>query len=325
MPPPLRVFEAREISEAVTLNPESLAIIERAFSALAEGRVIMPVPLGLHIDDAEIQGEVHVKTAYIQGSKGFAVKVATGFYGNVRLGLPTSSGMILYLDSRTGQVIALFADNGYLTDLRTALAGAVAAKHLAPARVTTVGIVGTGIQARWQLRAIALAREVQKVQVFGRNPAATEAYIRDMEAAVSADIRRANTVSQLVQQSDLVVTTTPSREALIKAQDLHPGLHITAMGSDGPGKKELEGGVLEKADVVACDSYEQCLRLGELQRAALPKARVVELGELTSGVRKGRSNDDQISVCDLTGTGVQDSAIAEYAFSAMQRWEAKNS
>lgn len=320
-----QVLEEREISDAATLNPESLDVIEQAFSALADGRVIMPAPLGLHIDDDEVQGEVHVKTAYIRGSRGFAIKVATGFYGNARLGLPTSSGMILYLDSRTGQVIALFADNGYLTDLRTALAGAVAAKHLAPARVTTVGIVGTGIQARWQLRAIALVREVQKVLVFGRNPAATETFIRDIQMTVSADIRRANTVSELVLQSDLVVTTTPSREPLIKAQDLHPGLHITAMGSDGPGKKELESSVLEEADMVACDSYEQCRRLGELQQTTLPRARVVELGELTIGIRRGRSNDDQISVCDLTGVGVQDSAIAEYAYSALQQRGTKNS
>jgi len=175
------------------------------------------------------------------------------------------------------------------------------------------------------LRALALVREIQQVLVFGRSATATEAYIRDMQIIVSADIRRANTVSEIVQQSDLVVTTTPSREALIKAQDLHPGLHITAMGSDGPGKKELESGVLEKADVVACDSYEQCLCLGELQQTALPRARVVELGELTSGMRKGRSKDDQISVCDLTGVGVQDSAIAEYAYSALQQRGTKNS
>jgi len=150
MPASFRVFEEVEISEVATLDPASLAIVEHAFSALARGRVIMPAPLGLHIKDDGVEGEVHIKTAYTRGSKGFAVKVATGYYQNARLGLPTSSGMILYLDSQTGHVLALFADNGYLTDLRTALAGAVAAKHLAPTRITTVGIVGTGIQARWQ-------------------------------------------------------------------------------------------------------------------------------------------------------------------------------
>jgi ornithine cyclodeaminase len=166
-------------------------------------------------------------------------------------------------------------------------------------------------------------REVQQVLVFGRSAPATEAYIRDIQPVVSREIRRANTVSELVRRSDLVVTTTPSREALIQPEDLHSGLHITAMGSDGPGKQELDSGVLEQADVVVCDSYDQCLRLGELQHTAMPRQRVLELGEITSGMRKGRSNDRQISICDLTGTGVQDSAIAEYAFSALQQMEEK--
>jgi ornithine cyclodeaminase len=192
-------------------------------------------------------------------------------------------------------------------------------------RIATVGIVGTGIQARWQLQAIVTQREVRQVLVFGRSDEATEACIRDMHSVVSADIRRADTVSELVRRSDLVVTTTPSRVPLVQPQDLHAGLHITAMGSDGPGKRELEIGVLDQADLVACDSYDQCLRLGELQQSDLPRAGVLELGELTSGMRKGRSHDQQISVCDLTGTGVQDSAIAEYAFSALRQREASNS
>ncbi len=291
----LRVFYEPEIREVAVLNQASLACIEVAFSDLAAGRVIMPAPLGLHIDTDKVQGEVHVKTAYIKGRKGFAVKVATGFYGNSLLGLPNSSGMVLYLDSQTGQVQAIFADNGYLTDLRTALAGAVAAKHLALARPLTVGIVGTGIQARWQLNAIALVREVRQVFVFGRNASATAAFISKMKSVISADIRRANTISELVQHSDVVVTTTPSREPLIKAEDLHPGLHITAMGSDGPGKQELDPEIVAHADVMVCDSYDQCRRLGELQKADVPRERVVELGELTSGMRKGRSHDSQIS------------------------------
>ena len=275
----------------------------------------MPAPLGLHIDTGKVQGEVHVKTAYIKGGKGFAVKVATGFYGNTLLGLPNSSGMVLYLDSQTGQVQAIFADNGYLTDLRTALAGAAATKRLALTRPMTVGIVGTaGIQARWQLRAIALVREMRQVFVFGRNASATAAFISEMKPVISADICRANTISELVQHSDVVVTTTPSREPLIKAEDLHPGLHITAMGSDGPGKRELESEVVAHADVIVCDSYDQCRRLGELQQADFPRERVIELGELTSGMRKGRSHDSQISICDLTGTGVQDSAICRICF-----------
>jgi ornithine cyclodeaminase/alanine dehydrogenase-like protein (mu-crystallin family) len=311
----LPVFEEYKIREVATLNAKSFACIEQAFSALAAGRVIMPAPLAMHIE--EVQGEVHVKTAYTQGSKGFAVKVATGFYRNAAFGLPNSSGMVLYLDSQTGQVRAVFADNGYLTDLRTALAGAVAAKYVAPVGAANIGIIGTGIQARWQLRAIAMVRKTAEVFVFGRSEAVTQAYINDMEREIPAKFRRANTIADLVRHSDLVVTTTPSREPLIKAEHLHAGLHITAMGSDGPGKQELHASAVERADVVVCDSYEQCRRLGELQQVPIARDRVIELGELTSGTKKAHINDSQISICDLTGTGAQDSAIAEYAFSAL--------
>ncbi len=311
----LLVFQEHEIREVATLNEQSLACIEQAFSALAAGRVIMPAPLGLYLEEG--QGEVHVKTAYIRGSKGFAVKVATGFYRNAALGLPNSSGVVLYLDSQTGQSRALFVDNGYLTDLRTALAGAVAAKQLAPAGDANVGIIGTGIQARWQLRAIAAVRKVEQVFVFGRSVAATQAYINEMQSAISGSFHRADTVEDLVRDSNLVVTTTPSREPLIKVEHLHAGLHITAMGSDGPGKQELHPGVVEQADMVVCDSYEQCKRVGELQWADVPRESVIELGELTSGTKKARINNSQISICDLTGTGAQDSAIAEYVFSAL--------
>jgi ornithine cyclodeaminase/alanine dehydrogenase-like protein (mu-crystallin family) len=313
----IRIFEEAAIRGAVGLNAASLAAIEGAFTALASGRVIMPPPLGMHIEP--VRGEVHVKTAYVLGAKGFAVKLATGFYGNARLGLANSSGLVLYLDAQTGFVRAVFVDDGYLTDLRTALAGAVAAKHLAPKEVHTVGIVGCGIQARWQLRALALVREFSRVLVFGRNAAARDACIAEMQSMVKAKVTAAQSVGELVAASDLVVTATPAREALAAAEHLHPGLHITAMGSDGPGKQELHPEILRKADMVVCDSYEQCRRLGELQSASLDRDSVIELGELTSGAQRGRSNEQQITVCDLTGTGVQDSAIAEFAYGILTK------
>ncbi|MBI3476978.1 MAG: ornithine cyclodeaminase family protein [Acidobacteria bacterium] len=314
-PPAVRIFNQSEIQSGSGLTAAALACIENAFSALAEGRVIMPPPLGMHIDD--LQGEVHVKTAYIRGTAGFAVKVATGFYGNSKLGLPNSSGLILYLDAQTGFVKAIFADNGYLTDLRTALAGAIAAKYLARTQIETVGIVGTGIQARWQLEALTLVRKFRQVIVFGRSADSADAYIREMKSKVDSTFSKAASVSALVKASDLVVTATTARESLIKVDDLHPGLHITAIGSDGPGKHELDPAVVEKADVIVCDSYEQCRRLGELQTATIDRNRVIELGEVTSGRKTARSSDHQLSVCDLTGTGVQDSAIADFTYQAL--------
>jgi len=269
----------------------------------------------------ESQGEVHVKTAYIAGNEGFAIKVATGFYANSASGLVNSSGLILYLDARTGFVKAVFADNGYLTDLRTALAGAIAAKYCARERISTVGIVGTGVQARWQLEALTLVRKFQRVLVFGRRKTAADAYMREMQGRVGADFKVVDSVADLMRASDLVVTTTAAREPVIEVKYLRAGLHITAMGADGPGKQELDPSVLESADVIVCDAYEQCQRLGELQHIAIGKERVIEIPELTSGRKKARTADDQISVCDLTGTGVQDSAMAEFSYRALTATE----
>ena len=135
---------------------EALAAAERAFRALAEGAVTQPAPLGFEI--AAVHGEVHVKGAHIRGAPVFALKVATGFYQNAARGLPSGAGLFLVFDAQTGVPTALLQDNGYLTDLRTAGAGALAARHLAAEGLDTVAVLGSGIQARYQLRCLALVR-----------------------------------------------------------------------------------------------------------------------------------------------------------------------
>jgi len=180
-------------------------------------------------------------------------------------------------------------------------------------------VVGTGTQARLQLRALQLVRRFARVLVWGRRPEAARGYADEMAAVLGTKVVPAASVAELVRASDLVVTATGAREPLVRAADIHPGLHITALGSDGPGKQELEPGVLARAERLVCDSRAQCSRLGELQHALAAgllrdSSSVIELGELTSGRAPGRRSEDEISVCDLTGVGVQDTAIALHAF-----------
>ncbi|HSS66115.1 MAG TPA: ornithine cyclodeaminase family protein, partial [Gammaproteobacteria bacterium] len=210
-------------------------------------------------------------------------------------------------------------DNGYLTDLRTGLAGAVAAKHLAPESVATVGMVGTGAQARYQIHGLGLVRSFERLLVFGRDPDRLLAYQEEMRRQLGIHVERARSIEELVAESDLVVTTTPSTQALIQPAWLHPGLHITAMGSDLGGKQELAPQVLVDADLLVCDRKTQCAEMGELQHAIAAgligrDADIVELGSITSGRHPGRASPDQVTVCDLTGTGVQDTAIAAMAY-----------
>ena len=299
-----------ELRRCVELDVEAIAAVEDAFTRLANGEAAMP-PI-VCVDIPEHRGEVDIKTAYVRGLDSFAVKIASGFFENYRFGLPSGSGMMVLVSARTGLPEALLLDNGYLTDVRTGAAGAVAARHLARTRVETVGIIGAGVQARYQALALRRVREFRRVLVWGRSRERAEAYAAEMAPRLGVEVVAASDAESVVRASDIMVTTTPSREPYLRAEWLHPGLHITAMGSDGPEKKELFADVLARADLVVCDSRTQCERLGELHHARpVPSGdRIVELGEITSGRRVGRTDDAQITVCDLTGTGVQDTAIA---------------
>jgi len=311
---PLTILTEAELRRAVSLDLEVVDAIAEAFSALATGQVVMP-PI-LHMALPEANGEVDVKTAYVPGLPSFAIKVSPGFFDNPKQGLPSLSGMMMLLSATTGRLEALHLDNGYLTDLRTAAAGAVAARHLARADARVAGVLGAGSQAQVQIEALKLVRPIERVLLWGRDPAKAEAAADRMAERLGLDVLPVASAERLVLEADVVVTATPARTPLVVADWLHPGLHVTAIGSDAADKNELHPDVLQRADLLVCDSRAQCARLGELHHAPAGGAElaVTELGEVTSGRRPGRRSDDQITVCDLTGTGVQDTAIALLAY-----------
>jgi ectoine utilization protein EutC len=311
---PLTILTEAELRRAVSLDLEVVDAIAEAFSALATGQVVMP-PI-LHMALPEANGEVDVKTASVPGLPSFAIKVSPGFFDNPKQGLPSLSGMMMLLSATTGRLEALHLDNGYLTDLRTAAAGAVAARHLARADARIAGVLGAGRQAQVQIEALNLVRPIERVLVWGRDPAKAEAAADQMAARLALDVLPVASAERLVLEADVVVTATPARTPLVVADWLHPGLHITAIGSDAADKNELHPDVLRRAGLLVCDSLAQCARLGELHHALAGGAElpVTELGEITSGRRPGRRSGDQITVCDLTGTGVQDTAIALLAY-----------
>jgi ornithine cyclodeaminase len=324
---PVLVLSEPELRRLVTLDLDALAAIEDAFTRLAAGQADVPPILGLFVP--ERHGEIDVKAAFIHGLPSLAVKIASGFFDNGRWGLPSGSGLMVVLSTRTGYPQAVLLDNGYLTDVRTALAGAAAAKHLAPERVRTVGVIGAGTQGRYQVRALQLVRSFERVLVYDRSPEAVDAYVREMPEVLGRDQARPTSAGPVsvapadpetvVRESDVVITCTPSHEPIVRAAWLHPGMHITAMGADVPEKQELESECLRRADLLACDLKVQCFARGEFHHAlaigALPAdVAVTELGELTSGRAPGRQGASAISVCALTGVGVQDTAIALLAF-----------
>ena len=315
----IRIVTEAELREVVALDLTAVDVIERAFAALASGKVIMPPILSMEL--ADVHGEVDVKTAYIPGFDGFAIKVSPGFFDNPKLGLPSLNGLMILFSARTGLVDAVFLDNGYLTDIRTAAAGAVAARHLAPAEVTTAGVIGTGVQARLQIEAAHLVRPFQRVLVNGRDPSKAAACAADLAQALGIEAEVTTDAKVLVERSQLVVTTTPAQNPVLMAEWLHPELHITAMGSDQTGKNEIDPRALAACDLYVADRLSQCEVSGELEAARAaglaPAETAPELGEIVTGAHSGRLSEDAITIADLTGTGAQDTAIAAHVFATM--------
>jgi ectoine utilization protein EutC len=312
------ILSENELKRMMKLDLGVIARIEEGFAELSRGNAAVPPIMMLPVP--ELNGEVDIKSAFIKGLPSMAVKIASGFFQNPDRGLPSQSGQMLVISAETGFLQGVLLDNGYLTQVRTAAAGAIAAKYLAPEHVETVGVVGCGVQARFQMEALYLVRPFKKILMFSLDPPEREkAYAAEMEARLGITVERVASCENVVRGSSIVVTTTPARQGYLKAEWLHPGLHITSMGSDAEDKQELMPEVLGRADLLACDLKSQCFRLGEL-RGGLEagiitrESPVTELGELVLGTRPGRTGDDQITVCDLTGVGVQDTMIAVAAY-----------
>jgi ectoine utilization protein EutC len=291
--------------------------VEKAFTAYATGGAELPAVINL--DVREHRGEIHIKAGHLRGGTHYAVKIASGFYDNPSRGLPQNDGMVLVFDAGTGAPAALLLDNGFITDLRTGAAGGVAARHLAPRDVRTVGVVGCGAQARYQIEALALVRPFREARIYGRRPERARTCAEELgrRPGMPPGCRfvPVGSVREAVEGAQVVLTVTPSREPLVRAAWLSPGAHVTAVGSDGPDKQELDPDVLARADLVVADSRAQCLRLGEIhhavERGVIPESAIAaELGEITAGLKPGRRRETDITVCDLTGVGVQDVAAA---------------
>ena len=313
---PLPVVEERALRAAITPDV-AVDAIRAAFRADGEGRTIVPPVINLEVPSP--RGEFHIKTAYVEGSPYIAVKVASGFYDNVAKGLPSGSGMMAVFDAATGLPAALLLDNGFLTDIRTGAAGAIAADVLAPASISVVGVIGSGVQARHQIDCLRVVRSFDRIVAWSPTRAHLDTYCDEMRGR-GYDIVATSDVAAVCRDADVVITTTPSRRALVEAEWLRPGQHVTAVGSDSPGKQELAPACLERADVVAVDRLRQCAAFGELKHAIdaglLTLNDALELGRLVAGLVPGRTNPTQITVADLTGVGFQDTAIASRAIDA---------
>jgi len=312
------VLTKGELQRLVPLDLTLVDAIADGFRKLAGGRVEMPPILSLRVPDHN--GEVDVKSAYVPGVDVIAVKISPGFFDNPRLGLPSLNGLVIALDATTGIVASILLDNGYLTNMRTAAAGAVAARLLSRPDSSRVAIIGSGVQAEQQLRAVALVRPVRSAAVFSRRPEQAVALARRLDAELGIRITAETDLAKAVTGADIVVTTTPAEQPVLLADHLTPGMHVTAVGSDAPYKNEISPVLVARARPYVPDRLAQCRILGEL-RSAIASGDVAadstfaDLGQILLGQAPGRQSAGAITIADLTGTGMQDTVIASLAVS----------
>jgi ornithine cyclodeaminase len=307
----MHIITRQQIEAALDLD-KAIAAVEQGFVDYSAGRATVP-PV-THLGFADPPGDCHVKCGHIQGDEEFVIKVATGFYRNSQRGISSSNGCMLIVSAATGEPLALLEDGGSLTDLRTAIAGFVAAKHLAPRSPVVLGMVGTGIQARLQRKLLMRRFPGSPTVVWGRRVEAAERLAREI-AAEGSPVAVVDSLRELCARCNLIVTTTPSSEPLLQVDWVRPGTHITAVGADAPGKQEIDPRLVAKAAVRVVDSIEQCAHHGEaghaLRAGLVSRDQLLELGRLLVEPELGRSGVEQITIADLTGVAVQDIRIAQ--------------
>jgi len=251
-----------------------------------------------------------MKSAYRRGGRHFALKMAGTF-------ATRAYGMIVLVSAEDGETVAYFDDGGYLTDLRTAAVSAMAARELGRTDAV-LGILGTGIQARLQAELHAGVLPLKEIHVWGRNPERAAACVREIAVRVpGVRVAALPTQGDVASQARLIVTATASREPLLRADDISPGTHLSAVGADSPGKQELDAEILRRASLLLVDSLSQCEKLGELQHAPSEKGRAVEIGAFCASPRA--YDRGGVTVADFTGLGAEDLFIAEACLARLPR------
>lgn len=303
----------KTVEKLVTIK-ESLKAIEGAFRSLAQGGAQMPPKIYIHLD--KYSGDFRAMPAYLEGPNKCTLKWVNVHPLNKKRGLPSVMAVLILSDPKNGFPLCIM-DGTYATNLRTGAAGGVAAKYLARKNSEDVGLVGCGAQAETQLMALRELFKIKNVQVWGHKERLAKDFIKRTRW-MKLRMRAADTIRDCVKNSDIIVTTTPSRKPLIKLDWLKRGVHINAIGADAPGKEELDPKIL-KASKIVVDSFDQASHSGEinvpLKKGVISKRNIYsDIGRIISGKKPGRTNDKETTIFDSTGLAIQDVAISNLIY-----------
>jgi alanine dehydrogenase len=306
------LLKKEEVRGLISMK-EVIGTVEEAYKAFNSGQVIQPPYIG--IDLPSHRGEIDFKLGYNQGNEVISMKASSGgFTGNPeQYGVPNGMGTVLLFDGRSGALMCVM-DGSLLTGLRTGAAGAVSVKALARKNARKITAIGTGNQARMQIRAIREVMKIEEIHAWSDHAESMAGFKADIESELDIPVVLAHSKRQAVAQADILITTTRGKGSLVEAGWVRPGTHIVAIGSDAPGKQEFEPEVFRDAKVVV-DSIAQCVEKGETQHPIAkglmtPKDIHAEIGEILLGRKPGRESDDEITIFDSTGMAIQDNTTA---------------
>ena len=300
-----------QVSELIAMK-EIIENVETAYKVHAERRVQMPPKE--YIFYKKFRGDLRIMPCFIRGLNESGVKNVNVHPDNPRkYGLPTVMAMIELVDPKTGFPVSVM-DGTWITNMRTGAAAGVATKHLARDNSEIVGLVGAGVQAATGLEAINEVMDIKEVRVSCRTCETRDIFAQRVSEKYGIKATAVDTIKEAVQGADVLLTTTPSREPVVKSKWVSPGTHINAMGADAPGKQELDSHIMQKAKIFI-DCWDQASHSGEINipvhEGLVRQSDIMgKIGDVIIGAVPGRTSDEEITVFDSTGLAVQDIVTA---------------
>ena len=308
------ILNRNDVKSVLTMK-DCIDAVEKAFAELSNGTAVLPLRTAI----SPPEGLSLYMPAYLKGLKALACKVVTVYKNNpAKHQLPVVIGKVLVQDPETGDVICIM-DGGYLTAVRTGAASGVATKYLARKDQNQVaGIFGSGVQAHMQLLGVAEARKLSKALVYDISSEATDKFIADLQPVVDFEIIKAKSPGELLQ-ADIICTATSSPTPIFDGRIVKSGTHINGIGSHTPGTRELDSEIVRRSKFIG-DSREACF--GEAGDLLIPiKEGIIgeshfyaELGEIITGKKPGRTNDEDITLFKSNGLAIQDAATARLVY-----------
>ncbi|PSH64895.1 ornithine cyclodeaminase family protein [Phyllobacterium brassicacearum] len=306
------LLKKEEVSRLICVS-EVICTVEEAYKAFNSDQVEQPDYIGIHLPSP--RGEIDFKVGYDKANEVISMKASSGGFINnpTAHGLPSGMGTILLLDARSCALICVM-DGSLITGLRTGASGAVSVKALARKNAKKITSIGTGNQARMQIRMINETMKIEEIHAWDRNPHTLSKYKTDIESEFGIPVIMANSKKEAVEQADILITTTRGKGSLVEPEWVKPGTHIVAIGTDQQGKQELGPEIFRNAKVVV-DSIAQCTEKGEtwhpLNKNIITKDDIHgEIGEILLGKKPGRENDDEVTIFDSTGMAIQDNVTS---------------